>query len=232
MLDWLKPSLQTNLSDYSEGNLLNLAVRLVGAGLAGWIVALIAARGMSRSADRTLPLTLILMSVLIAMATQIIGDNVARAFSLVGALSIVRFRTAVPESRDVAFVLASVVVGMAIGAGQWLIAGCGLGVVAIANQTFGGWGNLANGNSLAKTRSKLSIQTSGSAGPLPDDVLQAYCRDVGLISAFTSRKGEAMTYVYQIKLQPTVRPDMMLTSLKNTVGVESVSWSQNFDRDD
>lgn len=229
MIDWLNTSVPPALSDVE---LLGLAVRLVGAGLAGWIVALIAARGMSRNADRTLPLTLILMSVLIAMATQIIGDNIARAFSLVGALSIVRFRTAVPDSRDVAFVLASVVVGMAIGAGQWVIAGCGLGVVAIANQIFGGWGQLSNGNSLAKTRSKLSIQTSVSAGPVSDETLHVYCRDIGLISAFTSRKGEAMTYIYQVKLQPEIRPDTMLTNLKNTTGVESVSWSQNFDRDD
>src|SRR2546430_8185921 len=49
-------------------------------------------------------------------STQVIGDNVARAFSLVGALSIVRFRTVVRDTQDTAFVIFSVVVGMAIGA--------------------------------------------------------------------------------------------------------------------
>ena len=48
--------------------------------------------------------TLVLLTILIAMVTQVIGDNVARAFSLVGALSIVRFRTVVRDTQDTAYV--------------------------------------------------------------------------------------------------------------------------------
>ena len=59
-----------------------------------------------------------LLSILIAMVTQVIGDNVARAFSLVGALSIVRFRTVVRDTVDTAFVIFAVAVGMAVGAGH------------------------------------------------------------------------------------------------------------------
>ena len=50
------------------------------------------------------------------MVTQVIGDNVARAFSLVGALSIVRFRTVVRDTQDTAYVIFAVAVGMAVGA--------------------------------------------------------------------------------------------------------------------
>jgi hypothetical protein len=229
MFHWLTPA------RYTEGipdDLFQMAIRLLGAGVAGWIVSLIAAHGMSRSSDRTLPLTLILMSVLIAMATQIIGDNIARAFSLVGALSIVRFRTAVPDSRDVAFVLASVVIGMAIGAGQWPIASCGLVVVGLVNQIGPLAANSVQGQGFAKTKSKLSITTELAAGPVTDEILSSFCREFGLISATSSRKGTAMSHVYQIRLRPEVRPDSMLVELKKGQGVESVSWSQNFDRDD
>jgi uncharacterized membrane protein YhiD involved in acid resistance len=51
----------------------------------------------------------------IAVIMLIIGSNIARAFSLVGALSIVRFRNAVKESRDVGFVFWAMSVGMACG---------------------------------------------------------------------------------------------------------------------
>ena len=61
--------------------------------------------------------TLVLMSVLVAIVTQVIGDNSARAFGLLGALAIVRFRTLVRDTRDTAFVVFTVVEGMAIGAG-------------------------------------------------------------------------------------------------------------------
>ena len=47
----------------------------------------------------------------------VIGSNVARAFSLVGALSIVRFRTAIKDPRDVGFVFAALALGMGCGTG-------------------------------------------------------------------------------------------------------------------
>src|SRR5947209_2550324 len=62
--------------------------------------------------------TLVLLTILIAMVTRVIGDNTARAFSLAGALAIIRFRTVVDDTRDTAFVIAGVVTGMAVGAGM------------------------------------------------------------------------------------------------------------------
>src|SRR4051794_41880415 len=78
------------------------------------------------------PTTLVLLCVLVAMVTQVIGDNVARAFSLVGALSIVRFRTMVRDTKDTAFVIFSVVVGMAEGTRNLWLAGIGLAVGGLA----------------------------------------------------------------------------------------------------
>lgn len=76
--------------------------------------------------------TLVLLTVIIAMSTQVIGDNVARAFSLVGALSIVRFRTVVQDTRDTAFVIFAVVVGMAVGAGHLTVALIGILITGFA----------------------------------------------------------------------------------------------------
>ena len=59
--------------------------------------------------------TMIIMSVVVSLIMLIIGTNIARAFSLVGALSIIRFRNAVKESRDVAFYFLAMAIGMACG---------------------------------------------------------------------------------------------------------------------
>lgn len=59
--------------------------------------------------------TIILMTVVIALIMLIIGSNIARAFSLVGALSIIRFRNAVKETRDVGYVFFALAIGMACG---------------------------------------------------------------------------------------------------------------------
>lgn len=83
-----------------------ILVRLLAALVVGGVVAAIY-RGTRRrhAGGADLSQTLLLLSVVIAMITLAIGDNAARAFSLVGALAIVRFRSVVEDPRDTAFVI-------------------------------------------------------------------------------------------------------------------------------
>ena len=112
------------LEDVSSQNALQLGIRFVLSLVAGLVVAMVFRRSRDESnlqSDRAMFATLVLLSVLICMVTAVIGNYVARAFSLAGALSIVRFRTIVEDTRDTAFVIFAVVVGMAIGYGQILV---------------------------------------------------------------------------------------------------------------
>jgi hypothetical protein len=70
-------------------------------------------RGVSYS--QSFLVTMILMSVSISIVMMIIGSNIARAFSLVGALSIIRFRTAVKDPRDTGFLFVAMIAGMGCG---------------------------------------------------------------------------------------------------------------------
>ena len=70
--------------------------------------------------------TLIIITMVTAIVIMVIGNNLARAFGLVGAMSIIRFRTALKESRDIAFIFFGLAAGMAAGAGNHLI-----GIVAV-----------------------------------------------------------------------------------------------------
>lgn len=111
-----------------------LMVRLLAAVACGLCVAGVyrLSHGRDRNATPGLVTTLVLLSVLIALVSIVIGSSVARAFSLVGALSIVRFRTVVDDTRDTAFVIFTVVVGMASGAGLFIAALAGIPVVGLA----------------------------------------------------------------------------------------------------
>src|SRR3954469_23698219 len=123
----------TILSSNSEATPMALGGRMGVALLLGVAVAGIyrwARRG--ESVQGTFQTTLVLLAVLIAMATQIIGDNVARAFSLVGALSVVRFRTVVKDTQDTAFVILAVVVGMSAGANHLAVGLVGIGLLAVS----------------------------------------------------------------------------------------------------
>ncbi len=66
--------------------------------------------------------TIVIMAVTVSIVMSIIGSNIARAFALVGALSIIRFRTAIKDPRDVAFIFMAMAAGMACGVGFHLIA--------------------------------------------------------------------------------------------------------------
>ena len=77
------------------------------------------------------------------MVSVVIGNSVAHTFSLMGALSIVRFRTVVEDTRDTAFVIFSVVVGMAAGAGLILVALIGIPCVGLAAIVLNRWPQIA-----------------------------------------------------------------------------------------
>src|SRR5205085_3407546 len=104
----------------------HLIVAFAGGALVSGIYSLTRPRAQI---NPSFPPTLVLLSILIAMVTQVIGDQLARAFSLVGVLSIVRFRTVVRDTQDTAFVIFAVAIGMAIGANHPSVALCGLAVV-------------------------------------------------------------------------------------------------------
>jgi uncharacterized membrane protein YhiD involved in acid resistance len=71
--------------------------------------------------------SLIVLSMTIAAAMMIVGNELARAFGLVGAVSVIRFRTAVQNYRDMAFVFISIVIGMACGLEFYILA-CVIGI--------------------------------------------------------------------------------------------------------
>ena len=61
--------------------------------------------------------SLVLLCMITAVVILVIGNNLARAFGLVGAMSIIRFRTAVRDTQDIIFIFFSLAIGMAAGVG-------------------------------------------------------------------------------------------------------------------
>ncbi len=65
---------------------------------------------------------LILLAPIVGLVILLVGNNVARAFSLAGAFALIRFRSAPGDPKDIAFVFMSVVMGLACGMGYWFYA--------------------------------------------------------------------------------------------------------------
>ena len=86
-------------------------------------------KGLSYS--QSFMITNIFVTVIVSMVIMIIGNNLARAFALVGALSIIRFRTVVKDTKDTAYIFWSLASGMATGTGSYFLAISGNLIITI-----------------------------------------------------------------------------------------------------
>lgn len=201
---------------------LDILLRLVVALALGCAVAWIYAR-TSRDNDggSTFLITLVLLSVLIAMVTQVIGNNVARAFSLVGALSIVRFRTVVRDTRDTAYVIFAVVVGMAAGAANLWVAVIGVVVIGAASFIIASRGSFAAALAVPYTlrlRMSLGHDLEAVAGP----TLNHFCMARRLLSVATNRQGASLDYLIETRLRPGSSTEDLVKALNLLEGVQDI----------
>lgn len=77
-------------------------------------------QGLSYS--QSFVLTIIFITIIIGFVMMVIGNSLTRAFALVGALSIIRFRTVVKDTKDTAYIFWALAVGMGAGTGNYFIA--------------------------------------------------------------------------------------------------------------
>lgn len=87
--------------------------------------------------SRKFNITLLTLAVLTATVMTVIGNNIALSLGMVGALSIVRFRTAIKDARDTAYIFWTIIVGICCGVGDYVVAAIGSGVVFILLLIFG-----------------------------------------------------------------------------------------------
>ena len=86
-------------------------------------------RGVSYSG--TMARSLIILSLIVAMVMMVIGNNIARAFGLFGALALIRFRTPVKDANDTVFLFFAVAIGIATGTGNILAGAVGTLIICL-----------------------------------------------------------------------------------------------------
>ena len=75
--------------------------------------------------SRKFNVSLMMLTVLTATVMTVIGNNIALSLGMVGALSIVRFRTAIKDFRDTSYIFWAIIVGICCGVGDYIVAGIG-----------------------------------------------------------------------------------------------------------
>lgn len=126
---------------FSTSNDLDVEVIIARLALASVIACLIfLSYRLSHSGSiysRKFNVTLVVLTVITTTVMIVIGNNLALSLGMVGALSIVRFRTAIKDSRDTVYIFWTIVVGICCGAGDYMVAAAGSIFVFILFLVFG-----------------------------------------------------------------------------------------------
>lgn len=160
--------------------------------------------------------TLVMLPAVIAVIIMLIGNNVARAFSLAGAFTIIRFRSAPADPKDIAYVFFTLAAGLALGLGYIgyaVIFTVLIAVVLIVLET------LRYG--VPKTEHfilKVTVPEDLNYQDLITDILKEYSTSYRLKKVKTVDFGALFEVVYFVELKKGVDQKEMIDKIRTRNG--------------
>jgi len=193
-------SITQELSFLGSGQVfLHLAVALI----CGLLIALFYRWACQRSDySTTFVNSLVALSMITTLVITVIGNNLARAFGLVGALSIIRFRLAVRDIQDIVFIFFALAMGMAAGVGLLLTAAGGtvlIGIIIVLLSQIRG-ASPRGGEFLLR----FSFTPSGEPGEAHAPyrpILENHCKQHELIRVKPSKSKDSLAVSFSIVLK-------------------------------
>ena len=166
--------------------------------------------------------SLIVLALITSVVIMVIGNNLARAFGLVGAMSIIRFRTAIKETQDIIFIFFALAIGMA--------SGVGLHALALASTIFIGLilYILTKTHAASPSKKDFLLQFSFNANGGYEEapfiaVFQKYCKSSKLINTKALMESDSLELSYHIVLKDPKFITEFVNQLKNSIGVNNVN---------
>ncbi len=202
-----------------ESILLSLLLAFILGQVIAWVYY---ATHSGLSYSRSFVQALILITVVVAMVMSVIGNNIITAVGLMGALALIRFRNIIKDTRDIAFIFCSLVIGMAAGSQRYSTAIVGTVVLSlIALYLYAtSFGTHEPHNGFLRFTLRGYI---GPKHPIPD-ILKRFCGNFTLISSQESGFGSPVVeYAYQLMIRNSAKNELMLSQLKKVEGIENIS---------
>jgi len=194
--------------------LLNLGLAFALGMLVSFIYKL-THKGLSYS--QSFMLTNIFVSVIVCMVIMVIGNNLARAFALVGALSIIRFRTVVKDTKDTAFIFWSLAAGLASGTGSYFLAVAGSLVMSLISYVL----FLVNYGSVHKSEFILQFRSNKVNNKEPEyiDVISSYSKSSTILHVEPSGDGKTIKLSYDIVMKKDSHINEFVSAISNIEGI-------------
>jgi uncharacterized membrane protein YhiD involved in acid resistance len=143
--------------------------------------------------------TVVLMAMVVGVIMLVIGSNIARAFTLVGALSIVRFRNAVKETRDVGYIFFAMAVGMACGTRFYLLAVVATVAICAILWAMDRFNFFAKG--AASQLLKIRLPTDVPYATLFEALFARYLHRYELVAMESVQAGTLLELVYSVEMR-------------------------------
>jgi uncharacterized membrane protein YhiD involved in acid resistance len=152
----------------------------------------------SLSYSRSFVHTMILSSMVVAMIIMTVGNSLARGLGILGSLAIVRFRTPVRDTRDLAFLFACLGIGVACGSAVY-------GVAVIGTVMIGGAAMLLHWSPFASRRQheallRFVLPKDSASEEKVKAIMRRTCSAFSLIALREIHQGELIEHCYQIRL--------------------------------
>lgn len=173
-------------------------------------------------------LTLIIIPIVVAIIVFLIGSNIARAFSLAGAFSIIKFRSEPGDSKDISYILFTMAAGLACGVGAFGYAVLFTIFLCLLMRTL----NLLNFGS-KKTSQKLlkvTIPEDLNYEDAFDDIFEKFTTSYDLIKVKTTDLGSLYQLVYGVSMNNKISQKEFLDELRCRNGNLNITLSMYADR--
>ncbi|MDP8240009.1 MAG: DUF4956 domain-containing protein [Candidatus Hatepunaea meridiana] len=200
---------------------LDVVLNLILAFVLGLVVSFVyRLTNRHRALSQSLLMTIIILSMVVALVMMVIGNSIARAFSLVGALSIIRFRTVVKDNRDIAFVFFALVAGMSAGVGNYPIAIFGVVTISLLLiiLDYIQFGIARKGIYLLR----FQIIPTDTDDATYQTVFERWLSSFSRLSIKTVRMGQFVEHSYLIRLKRGVSEQTFIAELSALEGMERV----------
>ena len=164
---------------------------------------------------------LILLSLITAVVIMIIGNNLARAFGLVGAMSIIRFRTAVKETHDIVYIFFSLTIGMAAGVGLHSLAIVGTIFIGLISYVI----SKMDSNNGGKKNTLLEFQLENGTEEISSNyqkTITKYTRKMKLLNIKTL-DNQNMLVSYYIQFKKVNQNFDLVNQLQKIHGIKNIS---------
>ena len=132
-------------------------------------------------------LSLVMITMITTIVMVVIGSNISVSLGMVGALSIIRFRTAIKDPRDTAFIFWCIVSGLACGTQNYTIVIVGSLFICIMLFVF---------NKITKNDSKFTLILKGSGLEVSkvEEVLKSELKDFVSKGKYISKSSTELVY--------------------------------------